>query len=118
MACQLAAASAGVSEEELAVALDAIDAPNATRAAIQRKLEHQAAQFDDEYLRLANTGDEESSHAALCHFSKARATSALAFLLHDEPSGLHEAIYEAIAAMDDAQPLILAVEAALRGTSA
>jgi len=43
-------------------------------------------------------------------FSKARATSALVFALSDEPAHLHEAIYEAIAAVDDPAELVQAVE--------
>jgi hypothetical protein len=51
---------------------------------------------------------------ALQDFSKARAASALAIALSDDPTQLHEALYEAIAAMSDPHELVRVTERALQ----
>jgi len=71
--------------------------------------------LDDEYLRLDEEGDEAKKPDVLRLFAKARAVSALAFALSDDPSQFHEAVYEAISALvDDPSKVARAVEAALR----
>ncbi|WP_329731177.1 hypothetical protein [Archangium sp.] len=47
-------------------------------------------------------------------FSKARAASALGFALSEDPGQLHEALYEALAAVDDATEVIRPVAEALQ----
>ena len=77
-------------------------------------MESLAAQLDDEYLRLDEEGGEAKKPEALRLFSKARAASALGFALSDDPDQLHEAIYEAITAVDDAAEVIRPVAETLR----
>jgi hypothetical protein len=102
LACELAAASSGLIEPEAVAALSALRAGSSPDPALRAKVEALAAKLDDEYLRLNDEGAQEE---ALRLFSKARAASALVFASAGESSDLHEAIYEAISAMDDADVL-------------
>jgi hypothetical protein len=115
VACELAASSADLEDQEVGLALDAVRSGAARQPGLQKRLESLAAHFDDEYLRLDEEGDESMKSDAVRLFSKARAASALAFALADEPGQLHEAIYEALAALDDPSELVRAVESELRG---
>lgn len=114
VACELATASAGLAGQEVALALDALRRGAATQPSLRQQLEELAAQLDDEYLRLQEEGDESMKSEALHTFSKARATSALAMALSDDPTQLHEALYEAIAAMSDPHELVRVTERALQ----
>ncbi|EPX55752.1 hypothetical protein D187_008313 [Cystobacter fuscus DSM 2262] len=82
--------------------------------ALLRKLESLAARLDDEYLCLEEEGDETTRPEVLRLFSKARAASALGFALSEDPGQLHEAIYEALVAVDDASEVIRPVAEALQ----
>jgi hypothetical protein len=73
-----------------------------------------AAELDDEYFRLDEEGEPAQKQEALRLFSKARATSALVFALSGDEAQLHEAIYEAIAAMDDPGDLMRLIDGTLR----
>jgi hypothetical protein len=114
VACELATASAGLAGQEVALALDALRRGAAAHPSLQQQLEGVAAQLDDEYLRLNEEGDESKKSEALRIFSKARAASALAFALSDDPAQLHEVLYEAIAAMSDPHELMRATERELQ----
>jgi hypothetical protein len=80
---------------------------------LQQRLEQLAAQYDAEYLRLDEEGDESRRSESLRLFSKARATSALAYAL-SENALFHEVIYEAMAALSNPDELVKATERALR----
>jgi hypothetical protein len=79
---------------------------------LRERLESLAARFDDEYFQLDEDGGAAQKQEALHHFSKARATSALAFALATEAQ-LHEAIYEALSALDEPGELERLIERAL-----
>ena len=67
------------------------------------------------YLRLSGgKGDEAKRSGVLRLFSKARAASALGFALSEEPGQFHEALYEALASVDDASEVIRRVAKALQ----
>ncbi|WP_437967623.1 hypothetical protein WMF04_50180 [Sorangium sp. So ce260] len=114
VACELASASAGLSGQEVALALGALRCGAAAPPFLQQRLERLAAQLDDEYLRLEQEGDPSKNPESLRVFSKARATSALVFALSNDSAQLHEAIYEAIAAMSDPDELVRAAERELQ----
>jgi hypothetical protein len=113
VACELAAVSAGVAGQEIGLALDELRRGSAAEPALRHRLEGLAAQFDDQYLQVDEEGDDNTKSETLRLFSKARATSALALALTDDPEQLHEAIYEAIAALDDPDELVRVVESEL-----
>lgn len=114
----MAILSAGLESQEIGLALDVLRGEAAERPDLRQRIEDIAAQFDEEYLRLWEEGDEEQNESkkleALRLLSKATAASALAFALSEDPALLHEAIYEAIEAFDDPGELIRAVECELR----
>jgi len=114
VACELAASSADLAGREIGLALDALRSGTAGQLDLRQRLEGLVAHFDDEYLRLDEDGDESKKFETLRLFSKARAVSALALALTDDPGQLHEAIYEAIVALDDPGELVRAVENELR----
>ncbi|WP_437685681.1 hypothetical protein [Sorangium sp. So ce176] len=114
VACELAASSADLAGQEVGLGLAALRGGAAGQPDLRQRLEDLAAHFDDEYLRLNEEVDESRKAETLRLFSKARAASALAFALIHEPGELHEAIYEAIAALDDPSELIRVVESELR----
>ena len=58
--------------------------------------------------------DEAKRPEVLRLFSKARAASALGFALSEDPGQRHEALYEALAAVDDATEVIRPVVEALQ----
>ncbi|WP_434046052.1 MULTISPECIES: hypothetical protein [Sorangium] len=113
VACEFASAAAHLSDQEVALALDALRHDKAAPPFLQQRLECLAAQFDDEYLRLDQEEDESRKPESLRLFSKSRATWALVFALFHDPAQLHEAIYEAIAAMNDPEELVRAIEVEL-----
>ncbi|WP_437481839.1 hypothetical protein WME75_39615 [Sorangium sp. So ce1014] len=118
VACELAASSAGLTGQEIISALETLRSGTPAMAVVREQLEKLAARFDDEYLRLWDEADEEGDESkkseALQLFSKNCAVSALVFALTDEPGQLHEAIYEAIVALEDPGDLVRAVENELR----
>ncbi len=113
VACELAVSSAGLTDPEVAASLDALCAGAPAEASLRAELERLADRFDDEYLRLEEDGDHAEKSEALRLFWKARAASALAFALSGDDAKLHEAIYEALAAMADPSELVRAAEIAL-----
>ena len=113
VACELAAASAGLVDQEVALAFDTLRRGTSVPISLQQRLEQLAAQYDAEYLCLDEEGDESKRSETLRLFSKARATSALAYAL-SENALFHEAIYEAMAALSNPDELEKATERALR----
>jgi hypothetical protein len=113
-ACGLAVSRAGLEGEGVATVLEHLRHGGKVDRDLLRKIESLAALLDDEYFRLDEEGDETKRPEVLRLFSKARAASALGFALSEEPGQLHEAIYEAIAAVDDPTEVIGPVAEALR----
>jgi hypothetical protein len=114
IACELAVSSAGLRDQEARAALAALAAGAAGDAHLRKALEDLAERLDDEYLRLHDLDDETRRPEADRLFSKARAASALQFALSEDDNELHESLYEAIMAVDDAAELAPSIEDALR----
>lgn len=112
LASEAALSSVALTEQSVKHAIDGLRSGTHLRPELRAELKALAARFDDEYLRLDEEGGTEKSQV-LKLFSKARAISALAFALSDNPAELHEAIYEAIAAMEDSGDLVVKVQHAL-----
>ncbi|MFO0759770.1 MAG: hypothetical protein U0359_25000 [Byssovorax sp.] len=114
IACEAAAAAADLKEKEAATGLQRLRTGEPVEDSLRAELESLAARLDDEYLRLDELETSERTEV-LRLFSKARATSALAYALSEDVSAPQEAIYEAIAAMDDPVNLTRMLEARLSG---
>ena len=113
-ACALVVSQVGLEGEGVAAVLEHLRHGGKVDHDLFRKIESLAVRLDDEYLRLDEEGDEAKRPEVLRFFSKARAASALGFALSEDPGQLHEAIYEALAAVDDATEVIRPVAEALR----
>lgn len=113
VACEHAATTVGLTAREAGEALAVLRGAAAPDRLLRQQLERLAAELDDEYFRLSEDGDPARKHESLQLFSKARATFALAFALSEDDAHLHEAIYEAIVAMDDPSDLTYLVDAVL-----
>jgi hypothetical protein len=111
VACEQAVVAAGLTADEVSEALAVLRGAAAPDVSLRERLDSLAARFDDEYFRLDEDGGQKQQ-ALLC-FSKARATSALAFALAADDAQLHEAIYESISALDEPAELVRLVEHAL-----
>jgi hypothetical protein len=114
VACTLVASRVGLEGEEVVVALEHLRQGGKVDLELRRKLESLAARLGDEYLRLDEEDDEAKRPEVLRLFSKARAASALGFALSEDHGQLHEALYEALAAVDDATEVIRPVAEALQ----
>lgn len=112
LASEAALLSVALTEQSVKHAIEVLRSGTHLRPELRAELKALAARFDDEYLRLDEEGGTEKSQV-LKLFSKARAISALAFALSDNSAELHEAIYEAIAAMEDSRDLVVKVQHAL-----
>jgi hypothetical protein len=113
-ACQVATSRAGLDGEEIYAALQALRRDGPVEESLCKQLGELAARLDDEYLRLDEAGDDALKPDVLRLFSKARAASALTFAVSGDPGQFHEAVYEAIAAVDDAANVVRPVTEALR----
>jgi len=105
-ACALVTSRIGLNDADVMTAIDSLLSGNRIDHTLRQKMEALSAEFDDRYLALADDADETSRNLALGFFSKARAISAVAFALSDNLSELHEALYEAISALDDPTEVI------------
>jgi len=115
VACELAVSATGLASQTVSVALDALRAGSAPNSLLRQQLESLAADFDEQYLRMAEEAEEPAQkEEALRLFSCARAASALAFALSQDDAELHEAVYEAISAMDIPDELVQTVARALQ----
>lgn len=111
VACEQAVVATGLTAPEVSEALAVLRGAAAPDVSLRERLESLAARFDDDYFQLDEDGGQKQQ-ALLC-FSKARATSALAFALTAEDTQLHEAIYESLSALDEPAELVRLVEHAL-----
>lgn len=116
LACEIAVSSIGLSDREIVLALEMLRSEAPIPAPLRLKIESLAAHLDEEYFRLDKEAEENDGDKAeaISYFSKARAASAVMFALSNDDGQLHEAIYEAIAALDDPSGLVSSVEEALR----
>jgi hypothetical protein len=113
IACQEAATAIGLTSDQAREALAALRGSSVSGPALRKRLEGLAADLDDEYLRLNEDDDSARKQEALRRFSMARATSALAFALSEDDGVLHEAIYEALASMEDSSGVLRLIDAVL-----
>lgn len=114
VACERAVSATGLEGAFVDGALLALRGTVGGTDATRITLQELAARLDDDYLQVDADGDESRKAEALRCFSKARAASALAFGLSPDSGSLHEAIYEAIAALEDPAELLRVVGDALR----
>lgn len=112
-ACELSVTRVGLDGEDVAAALEALRRSSPAGASLRQRLETRSAALDDAYLELKETDDETQMAGAMRLFSKARTFSALAFAMSDGDSQLHEALYEAIASVDDSAEIAQVAERAL-----
>lgn len=113
VACEQAVAAAGLTAPEVSEALAVLRGAGTADLSLRGRLESLAARFDDEYFQLEEDGGAAQKQQALHYFSKARATSALAFALTADDTQLHEAIYESIVALDEPGELVRLIERTL-----
>lgn len=114
IACEYAATTVHLQMPDADQALDVLRGTASADPCLRHRLEDLASEFDEEYFRQSEEIDSTQEQKALQYFSKARAISALAFALSTDASLCHEAIYEAIAAVDDPDVLIRRLIEALR----
>ncbi|MFY2564496.1 hypothetical protein ACN469_43305 [Corallococcus terminator] len=110
----LAAMRVGLEGEGVVPALEQLRRGGEVDRELLAKVERLATRLDDEYLRMDEDSEEAKRPEALKLFSKARAASALRFALSEAPGQLHEAIYEAITAVDDPAVIVGPVANELR----
>jgi hypothetical protein len=108
----VAIAQTGLQGTEIDVALVLLRNKQNERSSARHNLEVLAAQLDEQYFKLSEDGESNTSKA-LAAFRKARAAAALAFALSPDARELHEAMYEAITASSDPSEAILAAGKAL-----
>ena len=113
VACEHAVAAVGLTAPDTSEALTVLRGAAPADASLHGRLESLAAGFDDAYFRLDESGGDAQKHQARHCFAKARAASALAFAVTDDDTRLHEAIYEAICALDEPGELVRLVERVL-----
>ena len=114
VACEVAVSRVGLEGAGVTAALDHLRQGGESDRDLRRELDSLAASLDDEYLLLDAESDELKRPASLRVFSMARAASALGFALSDDAEQLHEAIYEAISAVEDVGEVVRPVGEALR----
>ena len=117
VACELVASQVELEGEGVAAALHQLRHGGAPDPALRPPLEALAARLDDAYFLLDEDGDAAKKPEALRLFSKARAASALAFALCEDAGQLHEALYEAVSAVDAAEHVVQRVAEALQRPS-
>lgn len=112
--CSNALALSGVVDDDFAsAALRFLVDGIGDKEYLKSNVEQLAFKFDDEYIKKGESG-EVGEAEGLSLFSKARAFSALAFALSDEPHSALDAIYEAIMASDDGRAMVGSVLKSLR----
>ena len=116
-ACVVAVSRVGLEENEVNAAVEILRCGGDVNSSVREQLEKLAARFDDQYFELDEKGNEATKLEALALFSKARAASALAFALSENSGQLHEAVYEAITAMNDPAEVMRVVEKTLRSAA-
>jgi len=113
VACEQAVAAVSLTAPDVSAALAVVRGDDPADAALRERLEHLAAEFDEAHFQLDEDGGASQGRPARQHFARARAASALAVAVQDDDAQLHEAIYEAISALDEPDALIRLVERVL-----
>lgn len=111
VACERAVVAARLTLPDVGEALAVIRGAPLVDPTLRERLESRVEQFDDAYFQLGESGGPHGE--ALGWFRKARATSALAHALVADDRELHEAIYEALNALDESAELLRVVEGIL-----
>lgn len=111
IACEKAVLTTGLTASDVRDAMTFLSGATSLDESLRQRLETLAASFDEQHFRLSE--DVNQQQQALECFSRARASSALAFCVAADDGELHEAIYESIAAVDDPAELMRLVERAL-----
>lgn len=112
-ACALAVSLVGLDEAKVKAAIDVLRSGGIPSPSMKEELETLAAHFDDQYIDLDEDGNDASKREALYLFSKARAVTALVFAVTQDPEQLHEAVYEAISAINNPDEVVRVVEKVL-----
>lgn len=115
LACEHCVSATGLSGADVERALEVLRSAALPGPELRHRLEALAAGLDEEYFRINEDDAPGRKHEALRAFLKARAASALAFALTENDACLHEAIYEAIAAIEDPALLVGLMDRALGG---
>lgn len=113
LACERAVLATGLSAPEVSEAMEFVRGQVGFNRSLD-SLHELVATLDDEYFRLEEQGHKER---ALVSFSRARAASALAFVVTADDTQLHEALYEALSAFDAPTELIRLTEGALASST-
>ncbi len=114
VASEIALSRVGLDDDGVKEALAVLTAGHVGDIVLYERITALASRLDNDYFRLREEGADSKNPAALHLFSKARAAYALAFAVAGDAAQLHEAVYEAVSAADDATEIVQAVEAALR----
>lgn len=110
----MAVALTGLESDAANQALEILRRGKDVDTSVQEQVRSAAEALDDEYLNLAE--DNAASPLARRFFAHARAASAVAFAAQSDVNQLHEAIYEALVAVEDAKELTTSVLEALAST--
>ncbi len=113
-ACVIATSLADLNEEVVTVAIEMLRYGNEATSMVRKQLEALKDRYDDQYFELYEKEDDAAKLVALRLFSKARVIAALVFALSEDSRQFHEALYEAIVAMEDPSKLIQAIEKVLQ----
>ncbi len=109
-AAELAVVTTGIKDESISEALAVLRSGITSDVALRARVESLADELDGLYFRLAEANESSRDPEMFSFFSRARAASAVAHALADDPSDLHEAVYEAASAMDNAADLLATVK--------
>lgn len=110
---------AGLADPAVDRALDALGAGTSIAPSIRKEVEQVAGRLDEEEGALSEAVDRRRATQATYEaaFRKARAATAVAFALADDPfEAATESAYEAQFAADDVEVLTAAVRAAVHGS--
>lgn len=110
VATEMALARAGINDGDVRTALEGLRRGVAVDAGLRARVEALATKLDESYFDAEEAGDGSRS---LGLFSKARAAAALVCALSEDPSTLHEAVYEATVAVEDPSDIVAAVSTLL-----
>jgi hypothetical protein len=112
IACERAVAATSLAGPEVEAALAALVAGKQDQAA-RMKVHKLSLRLDEEHTQLQEHGAVHEMLKALVFFNQARAALALVYALSHDDKDMHEAIYEACAALEDNEPLLKEVDRTL-----
>ena len=113
-ACEKVVQGTGLAGPEIDIALASIKSGGIAPEGLAGELSALSEGFDDRYFELSDEDqDDPLLPGALPFFQKARAASSLAFVVSSDNGALVEALYEAIAAIENRQDVLGLVGAIL-----